>query len=434
MCASFPSSGPEGGRPHFLLAGRAVPYYNGTKNTRVVSSSDRPLEGGLLLKEWKAKLHDLTAIVPRGVMNFLITAFFMAGAYYLSRLLFQFGVENNSALVYVLAVTFVSWLTTGYFYGILASLFSSFCINYYFMYPYSAFSLSYAGYPVAMLSMTAIAIIICTLTSRIKLQALEAEQREQNTKALYELNERLNQEKNAIQLEAARETIRSNILRSVSHDLRTPLTAISGAAAVLLSSEEPRSEKDVSLLNDIKNDAEALTTMVENLLSITRIQDASVPLKKREEMLEEVAGDAVLTTRRRFPDANVQLDLSEDILFLPMEPMLIKQVMVNLLENAVRHSGSQSGILLNLFRQDEWAVVEVRDHGKGLPPEVCQAVQSGRPLSRDLNGDSTRGMGIGLSVCQSIIKAHNGFFAAGNAPEGGAVIRFGLPMKESDHE
>ena len=202
MCASFPSSGPEGGRPHFLLAGRAVPYYNGTKNTRVVSSSDRPLEGGLLLKEWKAKLHDLTAIVPRGVMNFLITAFFMAGAYYLSRLLFQFGVENNSALVYVLAVTFVSWLTTGYFYGILASLFSSFCINYYFMYPYSAFSLSYAGYPVAMLSMTAIAIIICTLTSRIKLQALEAEQREQNTKALYELNERLNQEKNAIQLEA----------------------------------------------------------------------------------------------------------------------------------------------------------------------------------------------------------------------------------------
>lgn len=90
----------------------------------------------------------------------------MAGAYYLSRLLFQFGVENNSALVYVLAVTFVSWLTTGYFYGILASLFSSFCINYYFMYPYSAFSLSYAGYPVAMLSMTAIAIIICTLTSQ----------------------------------------------------------------------------------------------------------------------------------------------------------------------------------------------------------------------------------------------------------------------------
>ena len=137
------------------------------------------------------------------------------------------------------------------------------------------------------------------------------------------------------------------------------------------------------------------STMVVNLLSITRIQDASVPLKKREEMLEEVAGDAVLTTRRRFPDANVQLDLSEDILFLPMEPMLIKQVIVNLLENAVRHSGDTQHIQLHLFRQEEWAVVEVRDHGIGLSPDIMQAVQSGRPLPRDLSGDSTRGMGIG---------------------------------------
>ena len=174
--------------------------------------------------------------------------------------------------------------------------------------------------------------------------------------------------------------------------------------------------------------------MVENLLSITRIQDASVPLKKREEMLEEVAGDAVLTTRRRFPDANVQLDLSEDILFLPMAPMLIKQVIVNLLENAVRHSGDTQHIQLHLFRQEEWAVVEVRDHGIGLSPDIMQAVQSGRPLPRDLSGDSTRGMGIGLSVCQSIIKAHGGFFAAGNDPEGGAVFRFGLPMEEKAYE
>ena len=286
-----------------------------------------------------------------------------------------------------------------------------------------------------MLSMVAISCIVCALTSRVKQQAIEAVRREKNTKTLYEMNEKLNAEKAAIQLQSARETIRGNILRAVSHDLRTPLTAISGAASVLLSSEDIlRSEKNASLANDIKADADALIVMVENLLSVTRIQDGTIPLKKREEMLEEVAGDAILTTRRRFPNCHVDLELSEDILYLPMEPMLIKQVMVNLLENAVRHSGSQSGILLNLFRQDEWAVVEVRDHGKGLPPEVCQAVQSGRPLSRDLNGDSTRGMGIGLSVCQSIIKAHNGFFAAGNAPEGGAVIRFGLPMKESDHE
>ena len=371
--------------------------------------------------------------VPRDILT---TALLLYAAYWTSGILISHtGGENNSALVFVLAVVCISFFTTGYAYGITASIIGTFCINYFFMIPYSAFSLSHTGYPVAMLSMVAISCIVCALTSRVKQQAIEAVRREKNTKTLYEMNEKLNAEKAAIQLQSARETIRGNILRAVSHDLRTPLTAISGAASVLLSSEDIlRSEKNASLANDIKADADALIVMVENLLSVTRIQDGTIPLKKREEMLEEVAGDAILTTRRRFPNCHVDLELSEDILYLPMEPMLIKQVMVNLLENAVRHSGSQSGILLNLFRQDEWAVVEVRDHGKGLPPEVCQAVQSGRPLSRDLNGDSTRGMGIGLSVCQSIIKAHNGFFAAGNAPEGGAVIRFGLPMKESDHE
>ena len=372
--------------------------------------------------------------IPRLPRNILVTALFLCAAYFISGLLIgHTGGENNSALVFVLAVVFISLLTTGYWYGILASLISAFCINFFFMVPYAAFSLSYSGYPVAMLSMVAISCVVCALTSRVKLQASEAVRREKNTKALYELNERLNQEKSAIQLESARETIRSNILRAVSHDLRTPLTAISGAASVLLSSPEI-SERNLSMINDIKSDADSLIVMVENLLSITRIQDGSIPLKKHEEMLEEVAGDAILTTRRRFPGCKVALDLSEDILFLPMEPLLIKQVMVNLLENAIRHSGDTEHITLHLFRQDNWAVVEVRDRGKGLSPEVCQAVQSGKPLSRSLSGDSTRGMGIGLSVCQSIIKAHGGFFAAGNNPEGGAVFRFGLPMEDSEHE
>ena len=160
----------------------------------------------------------------------------------------------------------------------------------------------------------------------------------------------------------------------------------------------------------------------------------TMPLNKQEEMLEEVAGDALLTIRRRFPDFPIALNLSEDILYLPMEPMLIKQVIVNLLENAIRHSGDREHIQLHLFRQDDWAVVEVRDRGRGISPEVSRAVQSGRQLTDNLSGDSSRGMGIGLSVCQSIIKAHDGFFAAGNDPEGGAVFRFGLPMEEIKDE
>ena len=377
---------------------------------------------------------DLLYQIPNPPRDILVTAVLLCGAYCASSILISHtGGENNSALVFVLAVTIISSLTTGYFYGILASIVGTFCINIYFMEPYATFTLNRTGYPVAMLSMVAISCVVCALTTRVKQQAAEAIRREKNTKALYEMNQKLNEEKAAIQLESARETIRGNILRAVSHDLRTPLTAISGAASVLLGSPEI-SEKNLSMLQDIKSDADALIIMVENLLSVTRIQDGSMPLKKREEMLEEVAGDAILTTRRRFPGSHVELELSEDILYLPMEPLLIKQVMVNLLENAIRHSGDREHITLHLFRQEDWAVVEVRDQGKGLSPEICQAVQSGKPLNRDLSGDTTRGMGIGLSVCQSIIKAHNGFFAAGNNPEGGAVFRFGLPMEEKSDE
>lgn len=371
--------------------------------------------------------------IPEMPRSLIISGLFLCGAYLTSGILINHtGGENNSALVFVLAVVMISLLTQGYAYGIISSIIGGFCINYFFMVPYAAFSLSYAGYPVAMISMIAISCVVCALTTRVKNQRAEAIRREKRTKSLYELNERLNAEKTAIQLESARETIRGNILRAVSHDLRTPLTSISGAASVLLSSPEV-SPQNVAMLRDIKNDADSLIIMVENLLSITRIQDGNIPLKKHEEMLEEVAGDAILTTRRRFPECHVELDMSEDILFFPMEPMLVKQVMVNLLENAIRHSGDTQHITLHLFRQDDWAVVEVRDRGKGLSPEICQAVQAGKQLEKNLSGDKSRGMGIGLSVCQSIIKAHGGFFVAGNNPEGGAVFRFGLPMEETNH-
>ncbi len=365
--------------------------------------------------------------VPRnlGIMGLLLCA-----AYYASSILITHtGGENNSALVFVVAVALISLRTSGYAYGVAASIIGALFINIYFMEPYDAFSLSRTGYPVAMLSMVVISCVVCALTARVKKQAIEAVHREKKTRALYEQNEKLNAEKAAIQLESERAAIRENILRAVSHDLRTPLTSISGTVSVLLESPEI-SPKNLTMLSDIKQDADSLIVMVENLLSVTRVQDGTMPLKMREEMLEEVAGDALLTTRRRFPNCHVELDLSEDILYLPMDSLLVKQVIVNLLENAIRHSGDTEHITLRLYRQEDWAVAEVRDQGQGLSPEVYQAVKAGQPMPRSLSGDSTRGMGIGLSVCQNIIKAHGGFFTAENHTGGGAVFRFGLPIED----
>ena len=157
-------------------------------------------------------------------------------------------------------------------------------------------------------------------------------------------------------------------------------------------------------------------------------------MNKVPEAAEEVVAEAVSKFRKRFPERVISASVPDDLLMVPMDAMLIKQVIVNLLENAIRHSGDREHIQLHLFRQDDWAVVEVRDRGRGISPEVSRAVQSGRQLTDNLSGDSSRGMGIGLSVCQSIIKAHDGFFAAGNDPEGGAVFRFGLPMEEIKDE
>ena len=368
--------------------------------------------------------------IPHAPRDVAVLGAALASAYYASDILLNHtGVENNSALVFTLAVALVSFLTTGYVYGVLASVIGAFFTNYYFMAPYAEFSLSRVGYPVATLSMLIISIMVCALTARVKRQKEEAVRREQNTKRLYELNEKLSEEKTLIQLQSERERIRGNILRAVSHDLRTPLTTISGSASVLMSSPES-SEQNIPMLEDIKNEADTMIQMVENLLSVTRIQDGSLPLNKWEEMLEEVAGDAIIATRRRFPAAQVEMELSEDMLFFPMDPVLIKQVIVNLLENSIRHSGDQNEIRLRLSRKEDWAVLEIMDRGVGLPEYVIQAVREGRSVPRDQAGDSTRGMGIGLSVCGSIVKAHNGKFEAENRPDGGAVFRVCLPMNE----
>ena len=138
--------------------------------------------------------------------------------------------------------------------------------------------------------------------------------------------------------------------------------------------------------------------------------------------------------RRRFPDYNISLSLTEELLILPMEPMLITQVIMNLLENAIRHSGDREHIELSLFRRDDWAVVQVSDRGCGIPETLLQDIRLGKHLPFAQDGDASRGMGIGLSTCQSIIRAHGGRFSADNQPEGGAIFRFDLPLETEMNE
>ena len=242
--------------------------------------------------------------------------------------------------------------------------------------------------------------------------------------------QRLSDEQQAIVIEAEKEKMRTNLLRSVSHDLRTPLTGIVGASSAILENQElidPQARD--SLISDIHGEAQWLIRMVENLLAVTRISGVPAKVIKQPEAAEEIAAESVARVKKNFPDAEIHVTVPEEFLTVPMDATLIEQVLINLLENAQRHAGSDQPVRLNIRTEGGWAVFEVRDKGKGLPAKQLSHVFDGYGLE---NSDSTRGAGLGLSICKSIIDAHGGRITAANMPQGGAVFTFMLPLQEAN--
>ena len=308
-------------------------------------------------------------------------------------------------LIFVLAVLVVSLLTEGYFYGFLASLVSVVGVNFAFTYPYLKLDFSIYGYPLTFIIMLAVGFAVSTLTSRLK-----AEEK--------------------LRVESEREKIRANLLRAISHDLRTPLTAISGSISTVLEdggalSEEQKQE----LLTGAKQDAEWLFRMVENLLSITRIGGHdSASIRKNDELLEEVLSEAVQTFKKHHDNVTVSVSVPEDLMLLPMDAMLIEQVLLNLMDNAVTHGGAKR-ISIKADTADGFAGIDVCDNGAGIDPAVLTHLFDGSlPLFAGGRADDARNVGIGLSVCQTIVEAHGGKISAGNLPAGGARFTFTLPL------
>jgi two-component system sensor histidine kinase KdpD len=244
--------------------------------------------------------------------------------------------------------------------------------------------------------------------------------------------QRLSDEQRRITIETEKESMRSNLLRAISHDLRTPLTAISGASSAILENknamDEPTRDK---LIADIREDSQWLIRMVENLLSVTRISEAAMNLAKTPEAAEEIVSESVRRVRGKFSGCNIRVKVPDELLLVPMDATLIEQVIINLLENAVRHSAQGSLIELTVKKSGGSAVFEVGDNGEGIPPQELPAIFDGYS-GKSRSADSSRGMGIGLSICRSIIKAHSGQIEAENKAGGGAVFRFSLPLGGRD--
>lgn len=231
-------------------------------------------------------------------------------------------------------------------------------------------------------------------------------------------------------LESEKEKMRSNLLRAVSHDLRTPLTGMIGASSAYLDAKTFLDEeyKD-QLIQGIYDDANWLLNMVENLLSVTKIDQTreNATVAKQAEPLEEVVSEALMRFKKRYPDSPVNVKIPSEFLMIPMDVTLIEQVIINLLENAVVHGKGERPIDLFVEKSETDVIFHIRDYGKGIPKEHIPFIFDGYSLSQTEHNDTHKGMGIGLSICKTIILAHQGQIDAISYEEG-AEFLFRLPL------
>lgn len=233
-----------------------------------------------------------------------------------------------------------------------------------------------------------------------------------------------------ILLETEKEKMRANLLRAVSHDLRTPLTGMIGASETIMNNKEHLSQKEQDkLIKYIYEDSNWLLHMVENLLSVTRIKEGVSSVNKTLEPLEEVITASVDRLKKRYPKANIQVTIPEDFLMVPMDATLIMQVLINLLENGVKYAGKGALISLHVTKTGDEVLFQVADNGNGLTFTDTETIFEGVSPTAAQTSNSVKGIGIGLSICKTIIMAHGGTISAENQPDGGALFTFTLPLE-----
>jgi two-component system, OmpR family, sensor histidine kinase KdpD len=231
-----------------------------------------------------------------------------------------------------------------------------------------------------------------------------------------------------VQIETER--LRNSLLSSVSHDLRTPLAVITGSASSLLEGE-PAFDASTrrELIQTIFDEGNRLNRLVSNLLDMTRLEAGTIQVHKEWQPLEEVVGAALTRLEPRLKGRQISADLPANLPLVPLDSVLIEQVLINLLENALRHTPPDSSIDIAAWSADGDVVVEVADRGRGLPPgdeqRVFEKFYHTEPLGR------ATGVGLGLTICRGFVEAHGGQIWAENRPEHGARFRFTLPLAGS---
>ena len=244
----------------------------------------------------------------------------------------------------------------------------------------------------------------------------------------------LSKEQETSKIEIERERLRSNLLRAISHDLRSPLAGIKGSISTILENGEHISkETEKILLKGVFEDTEWLIRLVENLLSMTRLDEGKMKINKNLELVEEVLTEAVQRSSKHFKNNKIKVNFPKNFVMIPMDGSLIEQVIINLIDNAVKYSPEESLIIVSAYEKANNVIFEVEDNGAGISKEIMPYIFDRFFTNGSKISDSRRGIGLGLAICKSIVEAHGGKIEAVNKKDGGAVIRFNIPKEEKQY-
>ena len=458
--------------------------------------------------------------------------------------------ETNIVVIYIMAVFLTARFTGGYFYGVVSSVLSLLCFNYFFTVPYHTLAVDDPGYLITFGIMLTTSLLTSAMTSKEKQMTREANIRNEESRILYRFTSRLSDafdiesvfiviidtvynlfdadcgciyagqldknvflqgvkgeiihrtafdkqeikqrfnglreeyihednvysfgingkkglmavvnicdnvdivnrksllhsilENAAMALERIeisteqlidhekleQEKERANLLRAISHDLRTPLSGIMGTSEMLMDMTD-KDDSRQELLRGIYSDADWLKTMVENILSLTRIQDKKMLVNKESEAIEEIISSAVSRIEKSYPDRSINVVIPEEFHLVPMDGRLIEQVLINLLSNAVKHTKRDEDITIKVDYSNDTVRVMVIDSGEGIAKEDMGHIFETFYTSKVRSSDVKKGIGIGLTICDTIIKAHSGKIYANNRKDSkGAGFTFELPLQE----
>ncbi len=322
-----------------------------------------------------------------------------------------FDTHSPIPAIFSLAVFLIARYTEFYIYGVVASLIGMLAVNFAFTFPYFRFNFIILENLVSAVMMLIISIMTSVVTTELKRQQ-------------------------KMRVETEKEKMRANLLRAISHDLRTPLTTIYGSSSAMVeNAKELTMEQMVELADDIREDSQWLIGMVENLLSVTKIDSGDVKLIKTPVVLEELIDSVIVRFKKRYPKQEIQIEIPDEFIIIPMDAVLMTQVIVNMLENAVQHAKGMETLILRVSTKENMSIFEIIDDGCGIPKERLSRIFNGYFETGDLPADNQkRNMGMGLSVCASVIKAHDGEITVENLKEGGCCFRFVLKMEEEENE